>query len=437
LSGWRDWKQEKQGMADDGFFLSADNPVANTAQRAMEDRAIRLLDRPEIAQAKAKARFLLREAYQHIAREQMARFDDALDEYVFHYMMRAVASDSQYPDVLRFMLPPHRWFGRDVPGARWGADSPDFCYRIIPVSHGGRYVIEGRASCDKPPTAHYALMSDNLAAPTIMSLLDGLDVVSDADGNFTITIDPEPANGRSNHIQTLPGAFQIWIRDALGDWLTQTPNALRVSRLDPPERDPLSDDAVTRWAARALTDGVYYAHFISSTITLRPPNELHPPASSGPLGGMASQYTCSANVVLEEDEALIITANDAGALFRNVVLCDVFMNTVNYWDRTGSLNHAQMVPDVGGLFTYVVAHQDPGVHNWLDTSGKRQTVFGQRWQSFPGGTAKEAPTIESRVVKFRDLSAALPAGVRMVDAQGRKVQQQNRWKGFQRRLIES
>lgn len=423
-------------MTDDGYFLSGENPIANVDQRRMEDAALRILGHPDVEKAKGMASFLFREVFQRTAGEQMARFGDAMDEYVFHYAMRAAASDSQHPGILRFMTPPHHWFGRDLPGSRWGADSPDFAYRMIPVSADGRYEIRGRPTCKNPPTAFYALMADNNAAPTIISLLDGLDVEKDANGEFVITVDADPANGRNNHIQTRPGAFQIWIRDAMGDWFEQSPNALRVTRLNPPQRDPLNDEELAQWTARALLDGVYYHYYLSAGLTLRPHNEVNQPSSSAALGGMASQYTCSVNIVLDEDEALIMTASESGALFRNAVLVDVFMNTLNYWDHTSSLNSAQMEPDESGLFTYVVAHRDPGVHNWLDTTGLRQTIFGQRWQSFPGGAAKEVPTIEGRVVKFRDLESELPSGVRMTDAAGRKQQLARRRSGFDKRFVE-
>ena len=424
-------------MTEDGYFLSRENPVANTDQRDMEDTALRLIKRPEVQKARGMATFLLEEVFKHTAGEQMVRFEDAMDEYVFHYAMRAAASDDQHPGVLRFMTPPHHWFGRDVPGSRWGADSPDFCYRIIPVSHGGRYEIRGQATCEKPPTAHYALMGDNTAAPKIMSLLDGLDLETDGDGGFVITVDGTPVDGRTNHIQTQPGAFQIWIRDALGDWLAQSPNALHVTRLNPPSRGPLTDDELGAWTAQALLDGVYYHYYLSAGQTAKPQNQLTAPASSAALGGMASQYTSSANVMLAEDEAMIITASESGALFRNAVLGDLFMNSVNYWDKTGSLNHAQMAPDESGLFTYVIAHRDPGVHNWLDTSGWKHTIFGQRWQSFPGGAAKEVPTIEGRVVKFADLERELSAGVRRIDAEGRKRQLADRQEGINKRFVDT
>ncbi|MCB2078505.1 MAG: hypothetical protein KDE55_12510 [Novosphingobium sp.] len=421
----------------DNYFLSSTNPVANVDQRRMEDTALRIIARPELERPRMLATYLWREVMEHEAGEQYDQFDSMVEEYIFHYAMRAAASDGQHPGVLRFMTPPHRWFGRDMPGSRWAGDSPDFTYRIIPVAHGSRYTITGKPTCGSPPTSHFALMGDNTAAPQILGLLDGLDLETAADGSFTITVDGDPANGRKNHIQTQPGALQIWIRDALGDWNAQSPNILRVERQGAPERDPLSDEELARWTAKALLDGVYYAYYIIRGATSLPPNKPVPPISSAALGGMASQYGTKANVVLEPDEAMILTLSSAGALFRNAVLHDIYMRAANYWDRSGCLNHVTMAPDESGLFTCVIAHEDPGVHNWLDTGGLRQTILGHRWQSFPGGAATEEPTVEARVVKFAELGKALPAGVRTIDAEGRKAQLAARRAGFDKRFVES
>lgn len=423
-------------MTTDEYFLSTANPVANADQRDLEAKALRLLERPELQKARAVASFLWREVMEHPARDQMSRFDGMIDEYMFHYALRTVSSDACRPTVLRFMTPPHRWFGRDVPGSRWAGDSPDFTYRIIPVAHGSRYEIRGWATCANPPTVNYALMSDNTAAPGIMGLVDSLDVPTDGNGHFVITVDASPAEGRKNHLQTQPGAHQIWIRDALGDWLNQTPNALRIQRLAGEDRAPPSEEELAQRAAKGLLDGVYYAYYATRSTAARAPNQLDPPASSAPFGGMATQFTAKVNIVLADDEAMVITASGSGALFRNAVLHDLFLLSLDYWSRTGSLNMNQMAADADGRFTYVVAHEDPGVRNWLDTGGLRQTIFGQRWQAFRRDGSTETPTISARVVKLRDLEAALPTGVRRIDAAGRREQVAEREAGFKRRFID-
>jgi hypothetical protein len=103
----------------------------------------------------------------------------------------------------------------------------------------------------------------------------------------------------------------------------------------------------------------------------------------------------------------------------------------------GSLNMAQMARDDDGLFTYVVAHQDPGIHNWLDTGGSRRSVFGHRWQAFPRDGSGQRPTLTSRIVKFNDLGKELPRGVRRVDAAQRREQIARREAGFARRFVDA
>jgi hypothetical protein len=133
---------------------------------------------------------------------------------------------------------------------------------------------------------------------------------------------------------------------------------------------------------------------------------------------------------------MIITVNDAGAGFRNVVLHEAFYISLDYWERSSSLNMAQMAADESGSFTYVVAHRDPGVHNWLDTCGLRRSIIGHRWQAFPGGVASTRPQFSSRVVRLENLEKTLPPGVRRIDAAGREAQLAARRAGFQRRFID-
>ena len=423
-------------MKSDNYFLSTENPIANIDQRDLEATALRLLERPELQKARSIATILWRNVMAYPAREQMSRFDGMIDEYVFHYALRAANGDASYPKLLRIMEPPSRWFGREVPGSRWGGDSPDFIYRVIPIAHGARYEIRGWTTCKDPPTATYSLMSSN-ASPVTLSLLDSLDIRVDGSGEFGITIDATPAEGRANHLQTTAGADHMLIRDALGDWLTQTPNRLRVQLLDTPNRAPRTDQELAQHAARSLLESIYFAYYCTQSGSGQPPNELRVPISSAPFGGMPTQWGTKGNLCLEDDEALIVTANAAGALFRNVVLCDLFFMSMNYWSRTGSLNTTQMAMDDDGRFTYVVAHQDPGIHNWLDTGGLRRTILGHRWQAIPRGVSGEVPMVSARIVKFGNLDRELPHGVRRIDTTARREQIARRQAGFKRRFIDS
>jgi len=163
---------------------------------------------------------------------------------------------------------------------------------------------------------------------------------------------------------------------------------------------------------------------------------MRAPVSSALTAGLSNQLGTKSNISIADDEALVVSANSAGARFRSAVLYDAFSLSVSYWSHISSLNMTQMAPDEDGGFTYVVAHEDPGVHNWLDTCGLNRMIFGHRWQSFSGDGSRQTPAISARVLKFRELESGLAPGVLRITAAGRRAQIARREAGFKRRFVE-
>lgn len=412
-----------------------ENPYATAGQRLIEDRAIALLARPELDRARTVVNMLFGAVHGWPERDQPALHAAMVEEYLFHHAFRAANGDPNHPQVARFMVPAHRWLGRDVPGSRWGGDSPDFTYRTIPVAHGGRYEIHGRKTCEVAPLHFWSLMADTTAAPQTQALLEGLDMDIAADGSFTITVDDSPAAGRRNHLQTRPGADFIMVRDAHADWIGQSANALEVKRLDP-AGDPKREEEMARHAAKIAIESIYYTYYCMQSGKGQAPNTVRQPLSSAAFGGVATQWGVKGHLDLADDEAIIVRSNHAGANFRNIVLTDAFHISIEYWKRTSSLNMLELAADEDGDFTCVIAGQDPGVHNWLDTGGMRRMLFGQRWQAFAPDAARSDPWMTTELVKLDDLAKALPGGVRRIDAAGRAAQIAVREKGFATRFRE-
>ena len=121
-----------------GYFLSADNPCATVDQRESEGVALRVMARPELRRAHGLVSLLWRNGAAWPMRGQIDLFEGAVEEYVFFYVLRAVNSDAAYPKILRYTDAPGHWFGRDIPGSRWGGSSANFIYRCIPIEHGGQ-----------------------------------------------------------------------------------------------------------------------------------------------------------------------------------------------------------------------------------------------------------------------------------------------------------
>jgi len=419
----------------DPYFFSARNPVANRDQRDLEALAIELLARPDVQEAqKRTAAEFARVTSNTVSPEVWAMFDDWIASYCFRSILMAVNSDANFPKVLRVYNPAGKWMGNDVPESRWGAENPDNCYRIIPMEYGGRYVVHGQMQDNPPSHSSYVLVADTNTSVT-EGLLELQDMDVAPDGSFTITLDETPADGRKNHIQLTPWARYLFNRDAMGDWM-QTPHALRVERLNPPARGPLTKDELADRASRVMHDGSAQMYYWQRLIYNVPENTMKPPSLTGPSGGLLTQLSCAGRFWIGDDEAFVITTDPVDATYFSIVGYDMWGRTLEYRDHQTSLNNAMMAPDIDGRFTFVISGRDPGVHNWLDTMGLHELHAGFRWQGI-APTQTKTPAVDAQLVKFSELDAVLPRGVSSVTAKQRAKQLLDRQRAYDRRFIDS
>ena len=102
---------------------------------------------------------------------------------------------------------------------------------------------------------------------------------------------------------------------------------------------------------------------------------------------------------INHDEALVITGRWPECRFGNVCLWNRFRQTLDYSEHSVSLNRSQTALEDDGSFRMILAHEDPGLPNWLDTEGN---LFGLVfWRFFL--VEGEAETPQASVVKLADL----------------------------------
>lgn len=417
------------------YFLSARNPVANVDQRDLERLAIRLFERPDVRAASNTAATMWRRVSDRLMPpDQMALFDEHVRDYCFKCTLVAANTDANYPRVLRVYGESADWLGHRVPSSKWGGDNPDNAYRIIPIDAGGHYEIMGQRQTEPSTYVTFQLVGNSTTSATLASLEQGDMQISD-DGSYTITLDDTPANGRQNHLQIPPGTLYLFIRDSMGDWETQQPDALQVKRLTAPTRGPLSEDELAAKAIRNILNDVFYAYY-AQRLFFNGPQAMTPPEPAGSVGGLVTQHGSLGHFTLAEDEAVIITANSAEAAYRNIVLHDLWLRSLPNRNNQISLNNAQMAADADGRYTCVLSRMDPGVHNWLDPMGLQDVLILCRWQGL-GRQNSQVPMIESRKVKLSQLPASLPAGVVQVTPDERRHQIARRQAGYDRRFLDA
>jgi hypothetical protein len=140
---------------------------------------------------------------------------------------------------------------------------------------------------------------------------------------------------------------------------------------------------------------------------------------------------------VKEDEALIMTLNMMGAKYLSVNTYRPFVITPEHVYRTSSLNNYQAKANPDGSFTFVLSMKDPGVYNWLDSSGTPYGAGAIRWQTltYPvSGTRKNGVQVV-KLVKLADLRKELTATTKWATAEERAEQRAERARQFKIRCL--
>jgi hypothetical protein len=429
-------------FTDRDFFLSTLNPTATVDQRNLETLALQVVRSPTIvdAQAQATLRFKIM-AGSDIPAEALENIDQKMHEWAYHYVINALNSDSNYPKVLGHGYgPPHEWLGMKVPGCRGlgTGENPDNHYSFIPVDGHSRFELYGKIS-DEPVGDCPMFITSNLSQSMNVAWLDWREVPIADDGTFLVTMGPDPADGRPNHLQTTLDSKYLFIRDGRQHW-DQVPNAYRVRRIDPPTAPPLSLEQLTELAKRFIIDDVPTNYWFKQMVGFLAPNTISDPDHSSAVGGMQTQKLLRGRLSLADDEAYVLTLDPGGSDYWVLTLYDWWLMSGNFWSKTSCLNNTQSVANADGTYTYVFSISDPGVHNWVDTLGMHETLFMQRWQLLPRDSDRDSlpwaggsPSAAGRLVKLSQLRDVVPEETKWVTPQERENQLAERFASFQKR----
>lgn len=413
--------------------LSAHNhPVATPMQHEHELAALELVEHPRVVQAyrEVGARWLDRA---QPSEPQRAWFDAAFEEVMFSAAIWSSNQDPLRPKVTCITRLEHEVDGHRIPGSRWGIDNPDSIYRVIPISGDERYEIRGRVGADRMTENYFTLWDENMGT---VDVLNGRTMAVEDDGSFVITVDEDPAGDRPNHVQSGPSAHEFYIRDVLLDWGRDDPNHFEIVRLgEAPATPARTVDEQAELTARFMEHYADFTGKMSYGTMKRPANDFALAWSADHTGGLRNQVYVGGRYEITDDEAFVVDVSDGGAEYFTVPIATMWGTTLDIVDRTASLNKAQAEPNPDGTYTFVIAGQDPGVHNWIDTCGLSDGHLTLRMAEFPEGGAREDLSATGRVVHLDDLDASLPDAPR-VDAAGRAAQLAERRAAYLRRLPE-
>jgi hypothetical protein len=407
---------------------AAGSPLATPDQQTVEKEAIKIVALPKVREQIEASTEVFKELPLAQDPEASRTLASAVDELAFASALDAVDSDPERPKVVWGFTAPRTWLGYSVPGSRWGIDNPDNVYRIIPVDASSKYLITVHAHGAGPIQYSFLVYDSFVGEDGRVSHLDtpvaGLrdrDIKTGPDGSFTITVDASPAGGRANHIQTNENARVLLVRNTFNDWAHQVPLEVSIKRLGTPTRPALSEDQEATRAVqflRTATETIagweksgFAAH--ASTNVISKPN-----ARGGGWG-----FAANGNFKLADDEALVVTLDPLGAKYVGFDLTTPWLVSLDHIHGSGSLNNHQAQANPDGTISYVIAAEDPGVYNWLSTSGIHAGNILIRWQSLPESVSEADSAVRSvKVVKLTELASALPPTIRRITISERHEQ---------------
>ncbi|OMC49449.1 hypothetical protein A5745_07190 [Mycobacterium sp. IS-2888] len=284
------------------------------------------------------------------------------------------------------------------PFTKMGLDNPDTLYFGTRVHADHDYVVTGRRGTTTDLSFQLLggeYTDDNV--PASQAAFDDRELEIAVDGSFEWRVRPT-SNG------------QLVIREVYGDWSAQR-GTLTISRLDtagtaPP---PLTRQTIEK---RYATAGKQLVNRVKTWLQFPqwfyldlPVNTMVPPRLTP--GGLATQYSSVGHFDLRPDQALVITIPVSDAPYLGFQLGSLWYISLDYINHQTSLNNTQAQADPDGKVRIVVADQNPGVTNWVETLGHRRGFLQFRWQRVSRElTEADGPAVE--VVDFDAVPAALP-----------------------------
>ena len=284
------------------------------------------------------------------------------------------------------------------PFTKMGLDNPDTLYFGTRVQPGREYVVNGRRGTTTDLS--FQMLGGEYTdteVPDSETAFDDRKLDIADDGTFEWRVTPDKPS-------------QLLIREVYNDWSAQR-GTVTVERTDtvgtaPP---PLTRAIIEK---RYATAGKQLVNRVKTWLQFPqwfylniPVNTMVAPRLTP--GGLATQYSSAGHYELRDDQALIITLPVTDAPYLGFQLGSLWYISLDYINHQTSLNGTQAQADPDGKIRIVVANQNPGVTNWVETLDHRKGFLQFRWQRVSRElTEADGPQVE--LVDVDKVAAALP-----------------------------
>lgn len=297
--------------------------------------------------------------------------------------------------------------------------------------------------------------------------LDSAAMEVEADGSFEILIAPQrPADYQGNFMlsrresrgETYVGNF-LTCRELFHDWEHEDLLDLEILRVgcEQEPRPPLDSASAVALMEKTGVLAKNQVHFWNAfnTITLEtygktqfgaagdndgkafmPTNDMNPPNALGIAtgGGQSSNIYAGGVFHLDDEQALVIESKvPVPPSFMGFHLANLWGESLDFESYQSNLNANMMQVDADGIYRWVVCHRDPGIANWVDTTGLPQGYLTIRW-TYPSQPPREQwPSLKVSLIHFEEIRSYLPPGSATATAADRSANRLIRHRHVQRR----
>jgi hypothetical protein len=288
---------------------------------------------------------------------------------------------------------------------QWGGPNADNIYRHARVHPSLSYRIVGKMhSCEDFILAIRRNFMHMEGSGTVAEL-SAHDLDLGPDDDFEILLGGD--GDEPNRVPLPEGALSVSIREYYFDWQPCEPATFTIECLD-------ADGPAARFTSDAFAFGLeeaathlhrsltYWNQYMLDARAEQTDNVFG--GGYDVKRGLAAAKYAFCFFDLAPDEALIVECDIPQSRYWSFHLYSLaWWEALEYASRVTTRNHTQTRISDDGRIRVVVAHDDPGVANWLDTEGRREALLTLRW-FWPEG---DPPSPVSRVVKLADVRAAL------------------------------
>ncbi|MEH6582912.1 MAG: DUF1214 domain-containing protein [Halioglobus sp.] len=285
---------------------------------------------------------------------------------------------------------------------KMGMDNPDNVYLSTRVNGDYTYRIRGKRN-----TVHFLGFGSQAGGYGSTGNLettgsfDASNIVLDENGEFEIIASSQHQLG--NWLPMKPNTSMIQARQTFGDRNKEVLPEFTIERIDGdtgvPEFNPLIiDKALQGTVAFVRGTSTIFANWAEDFKQHK--NELprFDPAVAYAAGGDPKIAYYHSYFELADDEALVVDLNPPECEYWNFQLANYWLESLDFRYYQIHLNQHTAHYNVDGSVRVVISKNDPGVPNWLNTTGHKNGTMCVRWLG-----AKEHPTPIARLVKLSEI----------------------------------